>query len=254
MPISGFSNYTAEHWQSILSIITEALSPELVVNLVSDAKETAIIQKSIFENIIASNVIVCDISGLNPNVMFELGVTIAFQKKLVLLKDDLTKPPFDISSIEHLIYPVTKEYKAIVNLKRDLKTKVGDTLISSRPSILGSYNFTVPKIETTQVTAFEKIEEQLKYINHSLVEIKLSQINIAQPNVIYLKDHQKPYYLEIIENYKKLMGINDLRDLNMAKDDIIQDIMKKAGNVRPPERSAFIELIDRELRDLTVNL
>jgi len=42
--------------------------------------------------------IVCDISGRNPNVMFELGLRLAFDKPAIIIKDEITPYSFDTSA------------------------------------------------------------------------------------------------------------------------------------------------------------
>ncbi len=55
-------------------------------------------------------IVVCDISARNANVMFELGMRLAFDKPTVIIKDERTPYSFDISSIEHLDYPSDLRY------------------------------------------------------------------------------------------------------------------------------------------------
>ena len=47
---------------------------------------------------------ICDLSARNPNVFYELGFRQAFNKKTVLMKDEKTDRPFDISAIRSLEY------------------------------------------------------------------------------------------------------------------------------------------------------
>ena len=47
---------------------------------------------------------ICDLSARNPNVFYELGFRQAFNKKTVLMKDEKTNRPFDISAIRSFEY------------------------------------------------------------------------------------------------------------------------------------------------------
>ena len=77
MPISAIDGCSAEHWSDVKSILTETIEgigqPKFTVKLVSDADEVGVIQKTIIQNIYSSDVVVCDVSGKNPNVMFKLA-------------------------------------------------------------------------------------------------------------------------------------------------------------------------------------
>ena len=51
-----------------------------------------------------ADVIVVDISGANPNVMYELGVAHGHGKPVVLLSQDTKRIPFDIANYRFLLY------------------------------------------------------------------------------------------------------------------------------------------------------
>ncbi len=81
MPISASDGCQESHWQDVKGILFEAIQAAgFEANLVSDADEVGIIQKRIIQNLYANPVVVCDVSGKNPNVMFELGIRLAFDK------------------------------------------------------------------------------------------------------------------------------------------------------------------------------
>lgn len=57
------------------------------------------------KHIETSDFVLCDISTLNPNVFFELGVRSALNKPLCLVKDEFIKKiPFDTTGINHHTY------------------------------------------------------------------------------------------------------------------------------------------------------
>lgn len=132
MPISSLDGCTSEHWSEVKNIITEAIKgisePPINVNLVSDADDVGVIQKRIVQNIYSSDIIVCDVSGKNPNVMFELGMRLAFDKPTVIVKDDKTDYSFDTGIIEHVPYPRDLRFSRIVTFKTNLAAKVIATL------------------------------------------------------------------------------------------------------------------------------
>jgi len=131
MPISALDGATAEHWAEVKGIITEAVEsiaePKFSVRLVSDADDIGVIQKRIVQNVYSSDVVVCDVSGKNPNVMFELGLRLAFDKPTIIVKDDKTDYSFDTAVIEHVGYPRDLRFNKIVAFKDLLATKVQQT-------------------------------------------------------------------------------------------------------------------------------
>ena len=131
MPISAIDGCSCEHWIQVKSIIHEAVdtiaSPKFKLSLVSESDDISVIQKRIVQNIYNSNIIVCDVSAKNPNVMFELGMRLAFDKPTVIIKDDKTDYSFDTGIIEHVTYPRDLNYSSIVAFKTTLSKKISAT-------------------------------------------------------------------------------------------------------------------------------
>lgn len=130
MPISGNPNegYSENHWDKVRDIIQRAAS---MVNfnpkLVSDSDPTSIIQNNIINNIYYNEIVVCDVSSKNPNVMFELGLRLAFDKPVVIVKDDKTDYTFDIGMIQHLTYPKSLDFHEMEKFIQNLSDKIKDT-------------------------------------------------------------------------------------------------------------------------------
>jgi len=137
MPISPIDGLSAEHWAEVKSIIVDAVTtgvdtPRFSASLVSDADDVGVIQKRIVQGVYGADMVVCDVSGKNPNVMFELGMRLAFDKPTVIIKDDKTDYMFDTGVIEHLTYPRDLRFHRIVDFKQLLASKVKATFEASR--------------------------------------------------------------------------------------------------------------------------
>ena len=162
MPISEIDGCTESHWGDVLEILSESIeSAGFEPNLVSNADDVGIIQKRIIQNLYDNPVVVCDVSGKNPNVMFELGLRLAFDKPTVIVKDEKTSYSFDTSAIEHLEYPRDLRFSRIVEFKLKLAEKIKATheKASSDPSyttFLKHFGeFKVAKLEKKEVSGQE---------------------------------------------------------------------------------------------------
>lgn len=128
MPISTIDGCTSDHWAEVKAIIQDAVesigTPKFSARLVSDADDVGVIQKRIIQGVYSSEVVVCDVSGKNPNVMFELGMRLAFDKPTVIVKDDKTDYAFDTGVIEHITYPRDLRFQRMVEFKQVLAQKV----------------------------------------------------------------------------------------------------------------------------------
>jgi len=135
MPISLLDGCTADHWSEVKAILIEAVDSiadhKFKTKLVSEADEIGVIQKRIVQNVYNSTIVVCDVSGKNPNVMFELGLRLAFDKPTVIIKDDKTDYSFDTGVIEHVPYPRDLRFSQIVDFKKRLAEKVTNTYKAS---------------------------------------------------------------------------------------------------------------------------
>jgi len=142
MPISAMDGYPEAHWLDVKRIIEQALEPTtFAVELVSSAEDVGVIHKRIVQNIYSNDIVVCDVSGKNPNVMFELGMRLAFDKPAIIVKDDITNYSFDTSPIEHLSYPRSLHYHTIEAFKLSLRAKVERTHASATDSSSGYTTF-----------------------------------------------------------------------------------------------------------------
>jgi len=105
MPISEIDGCSEEHWREVFALVKRAASEAgCESKLVSDENEVGVIQKRIVRNLYECDLVVCDVSAKNPNVMFELGMRLAFDKPTIALIDDKTPFTFDTSPLEHVRY------------------------------------------------------------------------------------------------------------------------------------------------------
>lgn len=178
MPISSIDGYPVSHWEAVLAIIKEALSDtEFYVELVSDADEIGVIQKRIVQNIYDNEIVVCDVSAKNPNVMFELGMRLAFDKPAIIIKDNKTNYSFDTGQIEHLEYPQELNYHAIQAFKLKLRDKVVATFEASKRPNYTTFlkhfgHFVVADIEEKKVSKDSYILEAVSELRKEVISLR----------------------------------------------------------------------------------
>lgn len=184
MPISTLDGCSEGHWGDVLEIITEAIDEAgFEGNLVSNADDVGIIQKRIIQNLYENQIVVCDVSGKNPNVMFELGMRLAFDKPTIIIKDDKTSYSFDTSPIEHIEYPRDLRFSRIVDFKIKLTEKIiatfeKSTTDPSYTTFLKHFGeFKVAKIDKKEVSGQEFILEELKNIRMGMRRLERNQFS-----------------------------------------------------------------------------
>lgn len=127
MPISDWDSCPRSHWANVLKIVTDALEERFDVKMVSENDELTILQQNIVSNLYENKIVVCDVSGGNPNVMFELGMRIAFNQPVVIIKDDSPQKSFDIQPLEYIPYVRSLHHPSI----EDFKSKLLDRTLST---------------------------------------------------------------------------------------------------------------------------
>lgn len=74
------------------------------------AKGSDLIHAEIINNLEQSDLVLCDMSCLNPNVFFEFGIRTSLNRPVCVVKDEHTKRvPFDTGILNHLEYRSTME-------------------------------------------------------------------------------------------------------------------------------------------------
>ena len=127
MPMSECDGLPLAHWLNVKSIIENSLKSKFEVLLVSDRADVGVIHESIVTNLYEFPIVICDVSGRNSNVFFELGLRLAFDMPTVIVKDDATKYSFDTSPIQHVGYPRDLRHNLIEDFMLELKKKVHAT-------------------------------------------------------------------------------------------------------------------------------
>lgn len=219
MPISAIEGCSSEHWKDVLCILNESIDAAgYTSNLVSDASDSGIIQKRIIQNIYENPIVVCDVSAKNPNVMFELGMRLAFDKPTIIIKDDYTDYSFDTSIIEHLSYPRDLTYWKILDFKKKLTEKIKATVLSSKKPEYTTFlkhfgEYKVAQIQDKKVTseavlinALNGLENRLDRIENS---VKKQDINLNKNIDKYKIDDFYNTVIEINKKHKNTLDFSE---------------------------------------------
>jgi hypothetical protein len=108
-----------EHFRHVLECLFMPAIREVGYNPIPPiAKGSDLIHAEIVANLETSNLVLCDMSCLNPNVFFEFGIRCALNKPVCVVKDEITtKVPFDTAILNH------QEYQSSLN-PWDLETEI----------------------------------------------------------------------------------------------------------------------------------
>ena len=164
MPMSKCDGQESEHWEDVRDIITQVAEGKgFETRIVSSTSKTNLIQKEILQNIYHDDLVICDVSGHNPNVFLELGIRMATLKPTIILKDKDTLYPFDTSPNRYISYPRSLRHPDMEEFKTELSSSITST-IKQKPEdsfigILG--HFQTPKKESIEIPAVDIILQEI---------------------------------------------------------------------------------------------
>ncbi|RAJ94239.1 hypothetical protein LX87_04124 [Larkinella arboricola] len=206
MPISYTEGYQASHWSDVLTIVSEAINEaNFEPNLVSNDEAIGLIHERIVNNIYSNEMVVCDVSSKNPNVMFELGLRLAFDKPVIIIKDERTTYSFDTSPIEHLSYPSSLRFGDIMTFKIELTKKIRATYTKSlkkdfSPFLKSFGKMIIPtKIEGKEVPELDFLKNEISYLRADMQ--RLIKNYLKQSKVFNESDNTEGVYYSIAKLY-----------------------------------------------------
>ena len=162
-----------DHFEHVLNcLFIPAIEKSNLKPIKPIAEGAELILGRTIKHIETSDFVLCDISTLNPNVFFELGVRSALNKPLCLVKDEfIEKIPFDTTGINHHTYksslPSWKIQEEIVQLSKHIKESIKT---SKGKNELWRYF----GLSTVAYPAKEKgdVEDRLDYLTLQIASLK----------------------------------------------------------------------------------
>ena len=127
--------------------------------------------KDIVEGIANADVIIADLTGLNANVFYELGLAHAMNKKVIIITQDINELPFDIKSYRANQYSLqfNKLPFLITELQKLLSGAIDGSVKYGNPVEDYAPNFQKPQIEKLMEVS-------------SVIEEKTSELLVEEDN------------------------------------------------------------------------
>lgn len=112
-------------------LIDSVISPELEKHgfyplPAYDIKNSGDINNQVIQNILDNELVIANLTGLNPNVMYELAIRHAARKKVIMMTEAPTVLPFDIHNQRTIFY--NDSFAGSLQAKADLSDAIFATL------------------------------------------------------------------------------------------------------------------------------
>jgi len=213
IPISGSVEYSSSHWAEVLKLVKEsAQAADFTCEVVSATGRDDIIHDSIVTNIYHNEIVVCDVSSRNPNVMLELGLRLASKLPIVIIFDEQGNYPFDIGTIRYLPYRKDMRYYDIEEFKKQLTTKLLEVyqthLEGSYKSFLSQFKNVKLDLDTVS-TESQTLKEFIESIDKRLSGLESKIDENSRPS--------STNSTSFVEAVKQSLSAREIKDYLAAK-------------------------------------
>jgi hypothetical protein len=228
MPIADTAGYDSGHWGRVRTALDEAIKEAgYFPRIVSESNETGVIHGRIVQNLYDDPIVVCDVSGRNPNVMFELGMRLAFDKPTIIIKDQKTDYSFDTSTIEHINYRADLRFDDVRDLQERLTAAIGANVEKKRadpdysPFLKHFHRVKVTELQTEEVGSQQFIIEQLQSLKTEIAKLSKKASGDTAESVIKRILSSENYNFsdpdDIVRASDKITEELHARDLNLPE-------------------------------------
>ncbi|MGK0606775.1 hypothetical protein [Enterococcus gilvus] len=225
--ITPIGSEDSTEYRKLEAIIENVINPVLTefdykIVVAHQINEMGSIGNQVFEAIVDSDLILTNLSGLNPNVMYETAVAHSFGKSTIMISENIGKKlPFDLigdrvifysDSIEgtgKLIKDLRAKIKAIIDKNPDLEADNPITRVLNRTSrredLVGK---TDPSSEMMRMLLEMQDElnsqRRLLVSNDEISNIKENYDSIYERDFIKKNNYEKKILFSELLDFKKL--------------------------------------------------
>ena len=246
MPISDPEGYESGHFNKVYELIKEAIHKAGFEALRVDEQNTGNFQCDILEDILTSEMAICDLTTRNPNVLFELALRQAANLPVVIIQEEGTPFVSDITTLSVIPYKTKGVF-----CSKDINTMIG--IISD--AIKKSY---------LQYKQNKKTNSMFNILPQELRERVMPRSNI------YTKDEMVKEYEEFIdqaeEAYVLVRNLDFLNEGNSEKqienfkrlgsrckimcyeDDLIETSNEDKGSIKKEFKEEFEKKLGTEVQ------
>lgn len=210
MPFSDQGDYPKGHFAKVYeqifapAIIKAGYKPYRVdENTISDS----IINK-IFEGVQNCEMALCDLSNRNPNVLYELGLRQAYNKPVVLVKDEKTENIFDVSVISTIPYSSNRLYENVVEAQEKICESLKSTGEGKDTTLIQFVRAKEASYDDVKVNKDDTVNIMLQSIMK-----ELQRINNSTPGTVSEAYTRNISYAHIYIEGKSIITMSDVFDI-----------------------------------------
>lgn len=211
------------------------------------------INKQIIKKIYDSDLVIANLTNINPNVMYELALRHCFNKPAIMIAEEGTDLPFDINNERTIFY--INDARGILDLKSKLKKAVEEILKKEKynspvVSVLGEIKFEEQVLERKNESNEDSFLDSLQLILRRLDRIEYdarNNINSRRIPETYLEKRTYRIYAPINYEYEFEKVLTEFidscknRNIRIRGRYIDDNIYQMIFNQLTPEVSDYID-------------
>lgn len=229
-PIGGDGSEIRRKADGVINSVIKPVLKEMGFTDIKAAHEITSpgsINKQVINRIVEDDLVIANLTGLNPNVMYELAVRHATMKPIVHICEDNTKLPFDIVDQRSIFYSddmygteeLKRKLKTMVNSSLDVENKDNPIYTATQDKIFREVaatsndtkleGYIINRIDDLEVLINKAVNNKLNinksgfFVEEFLVEIELGKENDIHKFINNIKENCVDEYIKI-DNYSEL--------------------------------------------------
>lgn len=249
----------------VASVLTPVLSQfDLEPIPAHKISETGSITRQIIKRLIESDLVIANLTDLNPNVMYEVGIRHCARKPLIVLAKEGTILPFDLSD-ERTIF-----FRNDMSGSEELKQQLSEII----PKALGDkaadnpvYRVVdvdmiklpegTPDVSVLADKKFSLIEDQLEELKVTMRSLLLSQhgnspkrhtVNYLAHGNVQRSHKSISFYIEAPDDLKRLETVCGERRIVYDIETVYKDVEKFTAYPKSPEDLSLLNSLANSLK------
>lgn len=177
-PIGGDNSTTRRSADGLIKAVIKPIIEEMgyKVYVAHEIDDGGSITRQVIQHVLYDDLVIANLTDLNPNVMYELAVRHCTALPIIVLAEDGTKLPFDIAEQRTIFY--TNDMHGVEDLKPRLFSaieKIADEKTSDNP---------VTRVSSTKVIVEQlQKDDKSRYMLSRLDDIEKALISLSSNNL-----------------------------------------------------------------------